>query len=633
MSSQPTRQNLYRKYRPQTFSELLGQDHIVRTLQSAVSTGRLAHAYMFSGPRGTGKTSAARLLAKILNCREPVTLPSGLKDACRICDVCRRIEDLTFMDIVEIDAASNNGVDDIRQMREKVKYLPVEGQYKIYIIDEVHMLSGAAFNAFLKTLEEPPPRIVFVLATTDPQKVPATILSRCQCFDFHAISRKVIVDRLAEVAAREREADPQNFPEIGQEALFLIAECAAGGFRDALSLLDQITGSMAGGLVTLDMVLEMTRRLGHATLKQLAQTLFARDPGALLGKLHELFFRGHETLTVGRDLLEYLRRCLVLKIDPKAGPVLEIPVEQTQDIITQIAGTSAELLMAMAARLERVVWGLRNSAYPRLLLEIELVRLSMGEVSAGMEGLDRRVAAVESRIMGGNLPPGITPASGMGSRSPGTAAPAGLRAIPGGAGQQANAPVPLGSVRKSAILPTPISQGRPSPSEEGFPPEDPVVVSETPSDKYRVLQVRFAKASKVNGSFLQQATFESFTGGIVTVVTSSGFHVERLRDQKVQAQLEPFLAELYGPGTRLAVKNPQEAAAKSGFDDKPGEAPKSPAVQPAANHAQQIARLDQESRNKVLAKPSVADALSVFGGDVTNVERGPGIDPGDGDPN
>ncbi|HNW33501.1 MAG TPA: DNA polymerase III subunit gamma/tau, partial [Candidatus Ozemobacteraceae bacterium] len=611
MSSQPTRQNLYRKYRPQTFSELLGQEHIVRTLQSAVSTGRLAHAYMFSGPRGTGKTSAARLLAKILNCREPVTTPSGLKDACRVCDVCRRIEDLTFMDIVEIDAASNNGVDDIRQMREKVKYLPVEGQYKIYIIDEVHMLSGAAFNAFLKTLEEPPPRVVFVLATTDPQKVPATILSRCQCFDFHAISRKVIVDRLAEVAAREREADSQNFPEIGQEALYLIAECAAGGFRDALSLLDQITGSMAGGLVTLDMVLEMTRRLGHATLKQLAQTIFARDPGGLLTRLHELFFRGHETLTVGRDLLEYLRRCLVLKIDPKAGPVLEIPVEQTQDIIAQVAGISAELLMAMAARLERVVWGLRNSAYPRLLLEIELVRLSMGEVSAGMEGLERRVAAVESRIMGGNLPLGVNTAPGMAARAPGGAAPTGLRAIPGGAGQQANAPVPITTVRRPAAPTKPNSQTRSSLPGEEFPAGEPVAGNETPSDKYQILQARFARASKVNGSFLQQAAFESFKNGIVTVVTSSGFHIERLRDPKVQSLLEPFLAELYGPGTRLAVKNPQEAAAKPGLDDKLPEGARSPAVPPAANHAQQIARLDQESRNKVLAKPSVVDALSV----------------------
>ncbi len=615
MATQPTRQNLYRKYRPQTFSELLGQEHIVRTLQSAVSTGRLSHAYMFSGPRGTGKTSAARLLAKILNCRAPVTLPSGMKDACRTCDVCRRIEDLTFMDIVEIDAASNNGVDDIRQMREKVKYLPVEGQYKIYIIDEVHMLSGAAFNAFLKTLEEPPPRVVFVLATTDPQKVPATILSRCQCFDFHAISRKVIVERLAEVAAREREADPQNFPEIGQEALFLIAECAAGGFRDALSLLDQITGSMSGGMVTLDMVLEMTRRLGHAVLKQLAQCIFSKEPGNLLNRLHELFFRGHETLTVGRALLEYLRRCLVLKVDPKAGPVLEIPAEQAQDISAQVAGISAELLMAMAARLERVVWGLRNSAYPRLLLEIELVRLCMGEVSAGIEGLERRVAAVESRIMGGSLPPGVGPVAGPAARVGAGSAPAGLRSIPGGVGKPDNQPIPLQTVRRTATGPQ-VRPEAPGNDGEAMPSIEP---GDSPADLFSVLQARFMKTSKVNGSFLQQATFESFKDGVVTIISNSGFHIERLRDPKVQAQLDPLLAAVYGPGTRLVVKNPQEALIRPKPQER--EAPPKPA---GANHAQQIARLDQEARNKVLAKPAVIDLLAVIPGDIVSVERGPG---------
>jgi len=617
MSSQPTRQNLYRKYRPQTFSELLGQEHIVRTLQSAVSTGRLAHAYMFSGPRGTGKTSAARLLAKILNCRQPVTLANGMKDACRTCDVCRRIEDLTFMDIVEIDAASNNGVDDIRQMREKVKYLPVEGQYKIYIIDEVHMLSGAAFNAFLKTLEEPPPRVVFVLATTDPQKVPATILPRCQCFDFHAISRKIIVERLTEVALKEREADPQNFPEIGQEALYLIAECAAGGFRDALSLLDQITGSMSGGIVTLDMVLEMTRRLGHAVLRQISQCIFTKDPSGLLTRLHELFFRGHETLTIGRDLLEYLRRCLVLKIDPKAGPVLEIPVEQAQDITAQVTGIGAELLMAMAVRLERVVWSLRSSAYPRLLLEIELVRLAMGEVSVGTEGLERRVAAVENRLMGGSLPLAPATPAGPAVRSPAVLGSPGLRALPGGAGR--NEPM-----KKPVAAPKPL---RPVSDDEEVPSQEPGARSGSPASLFQTLQARFMKVSRVNGAFLQQATFGSFKDGVVTALTSSGFHLERLREPGVMAMMEPLLGEIFGPGTKFTIKNIQESNSREASSGAPSSTG-GPAPAPAgAQHAQQIARIEQEGRKKVLAKPSIADALDVFGGDVTEVERGNGDTP------
>jgi DNA polymerase-3 subunit gamma/tau len=264
--SVPARQNLYRKYRPQSFAELSGQEHISRTIQSAVASDRISHAYMFSGPRGTGKTSAARLLAKILNCLTPVRDKSGLPDCCRHCHNCERIEEMNFMDIIEIDAASNNGVEDIRQMREKVKYRPAEGKYKIYIIDEVHMLSGSAFNAFLKTLEEPPPNVIFVLATTDPQKVPATIISRCQCFDFHSVSRRTIQTRLEEIV--DLESSGGGFPAFEPEALSMIAECAQGGFRDALSLLDQIASSSSSEKIGLDHVLTMTRRLSYSTLKE-----------------------------------------------------------------------------------------------------------------------------------------------------------------------------------------------------------------------------------------------------------------------------------------------------------------------------------------------------------------------------
>ncbi|HQG29546.1 MAG TPA: hypothetical protein PLY73_13425, partial [Candidatus Ozemobacteraceae bacterium] len=287
----------------------------------------------------------------------------------------------------------------------------------------------------------------------------------------------------------------------------------------------------------------------------------------------------------------------------------------------EVAGVGAELLMAMAARLERVVWGLRNSAYPRLLLEIELVRLCMGEVSAGIEGLERRVAAVESRIMGGGLPPGVGPVAGSAARVGAGPAPTGLRAIPGGAGRPENQPIPLQTVRRAAGGPPPRSEA-PADEYDAIPSVEP---GGSPADLFSILQARFMKISKVNGSFLQQATFESFKNGVVTVVSNSSFHIERLRDPKVQAQLDPLLAAVYGPGTRIVVKNPQEALVRSKPEER--EAQPKPA---GANHAQQIARLDQEARNKVLEKPAIADALATFGGDVIGVERGPGnTDPGE----
>jgi DNA polymerase-3 subunit gamma/tau len=351
--SVPNRQNLYRKYRPQRFSELSGQEHISRTIQAAVACDRISHAYMFSGPRGTGKTSAARLLAKILNCQNLEKDGAGLPDCCRVCDNCRRIEEMNFMDIIEIDAASNNGVEDIRQMREKVKYRPAEGRYKIYIIDEVHMLSGSAFNAFLKTLEEPPPNVIFVLATTDPQKVPATIISRCQCFDFHSVSRRTIQARLEEIV--KLESADGIFPVFETEALAMIAECAQGGFRDGLSLLDQIASSISEQPVKLDHVLKLTRRLSYTTLKEITGAIFAHDLGTLVKLLHELYSLGYEPLTIGRDLLEYLRRCMILKIDGEANQLLDLPAEQATEIKAQVADLQVRYLIGSVSRVERAL--------------------------------------------------------------------------------------------------------------------------------------------------------------------------------------------------------------------------------------------------------------------------------------
>ncbi len=597
----PAKQNLYRKYRPQTFTELLGQDHIVKTIQSAFLQDKISHAYLFSGPRGTGKTSAARLLAKILNCQTPVTNADGGKDACRTCTNCLAIENQHFMDIVEIDAASNNGVDDIREMREKVKYLPVEGKYKVYIIDEVHMLSGAAFNAFLKTLEEPPPRVVFVLATTDPQKVPATILSRCQCFEFHSIPRKVLVERLSEVVQRERTSDP-GFPEIGMETLQLLAESAAGGFRDALSLLDQVASGNNGGKVEVEQVLQLTRRVGHATLKNLAATLFTGDVAALLRQLDDLFFRGYEVPSLGKDFLEWLRRAVFLHVDPQANQVLELPAEQAKETQQLVQPLPLEYLMSVTSHLERAITNLRHSVHPRLLFELELVRLARREVSLGLEGTERRLQQVEQHL-----------------RTPRVVArPLGAAAY--------TAPETMPRRPEPAAPPRPVAPARPEPVVRSQPPrpyeapakpnltlvkrepEPELSASLGPHDRWAAFRREVMARSQSNGTMLEMAQFEGYKDGVVIVAFGNDFSARRFRDASVLSSVQPILEQFFGVGTRLEVRGTS--------------VPTPTAVKESVTQVKEnLAKIDQSVKEKILSQSAVTDALAVFGGEIVGIEK------------
>ncbi len=602
---QIAKQNLYRKYRPQSFTELLGQDHITRTLQAAVSSSRINHAYLFSGPRGTGKTSAARLLAKILNCRQPVTLAKGLVDACRICDVCKRIEELTFMDIIEIDAASNNSVEDIRQMREKVKFMPVEGQYKVYIIDEVHMLSGSAFNAFLKTLEEPPPRVVFVLATTEQQKVPATIVSRCQCFDFHPIPQKVLITRLADVVARERTERPDRFPEVKPEALHLIAECAQGGFRDALGLLDQVTSFQSDGVATVEHVLAITRRLGYPVLRGLAGSLLTRDTQGLLRQLNDLFYGGYDVGPIGRDLLEYLRKCLLLKLDGTSAGFLEVVPEQAKEMIEQVAAVPLEYLVGVVTRLERSLTGLRTSVAPRILFEVELVRMALREISVGQEGVERRLDQVEARL-------------------------------------KTSVGVPVRMATTEAVRPTPLPLRPPAGSEPRPAGVAPAAGRDRPAegsvaDRFRESKARLAKSSKVLGALVRTASFESLKDGILTISLENDFAVVKCREPKsletLKAHFEADLGafqtlRLLGPSDRQAAgaslpATPVSPPASGSGSPGPGMGAGGPpaAARARPNHAEEIAKIDRAARQAIIDKPAVSDALSVFGGEIIQVEK------------
>ena len=559
----PAKQNLYRKYRPARFSELAGQEHISRTIQSSVASGRTSHAYMFSGPRGTGKTSSARLLAKILNCKQPVNDAAGLPDCCCSCENCLRIDQQTFMDIIEIDAASNNSVEDIRQMREKVKYKPAEGKYKIYIIDEVHMLSGSAFNAFLKTLEEPPENVIFVLATTDPQKVPATIISRCQCFDFHSVSRKTIKERLEEIVRLEKEAG--EFPEFDGESLSMIAECAQGGFRDALSLLDQIASTAVSGKIELDQVLLMTRRLSYSTLKELSQNIFSKQPAGVVKLLNELFFRGYEPATIARDLLEYLRRCMLLKIDPSANQILDLPAEQVDETLAQIAGLSPKYLVTAVTRVEKAIMSLRNSFQARILLESEMIRLSLGNDIFTAEELEKRVEALEQKL-------------------------AGLRrnATAPGAGRPVKAVIP--SRRRENIEPLP---------EE--------MSSNIVKDANLDFKNAVSAKSRVCAALIASARIKKPENGIMKIHLEQEFAVNKLREEKNLEHLLAAANEVFGNVARVEVGIP-------GKDSGPAVPEKK------ISHREQIAKIDEAARQKVMAKPAIADAVDIFGGEILDIE-------------
>lgn len=340
---------LYREYRPQRFADIVGQLHITKTLQNAIISGRVSHAYLFCGPRGTGKTTTAKVLAKTLNCEKyPVPEP------CNQCNNCLATTDGTSVDVVEIDAASNRGIDDIRDLREKVKYAPAQGRYRIYIIDEVHMLTTEAFNALLKTLEEPPGHVVFVLATTEPHKVPVTILSRCQRFDFRRIPMEDMVERLQLVAQ-------QVGLQVEAQALSLIAEAAEGGLRDALSILDQ--GAVYGNNnITVQHVHSLLGTVGGQTLNNMTTYLASGDTAQALRLINELFQQGKDLRLFVKELSSHLRALMLSIVEQKAPDANFTPY--------QLAG-----YLEILTKLE---YDMKWSSQPRVLLELALVKMIEG---------------------------------------------------------------------------------------------------------------------------------------------------------------------------------------------------------------------------------------------------------------
>ncbi|RLA89179.1 MAG: DNA polymerase III subunit gamma/tau [Deltaproteobacteria bacterium] len=383
---------LARKWRPQTFDEVVGQEHATQTLKNAIAQGRVAHAFLFSGPRGVGKTSVARILAKALNCASgPTPTP------CNHCQSCQEITQGHSLDVLEIDGASNRGIDEIRELRENIKYLPAQGRYKVYIIDEVHMLTKEAFNALLKTLEEPPPHALFVMATTEPHKVPVTILSRCQRYDFKRLPAPMIQEHLGHLIAQEGW-------QLEAEGLQLLAQEAEGSMRDALGLLDQVV-TFGGQQVS---AAEVARILGLTDRRMLLQALTAiihRQGAELLQLVEELHEHGLDLKRFYQDLVLYSRHLLVAGLGPEARTLVEVADPEWEQLQALVQERPLSHLFNLLNELLRGSEDLRRASFPRLALEILLLRLVHLEPLVPISEWLKRLADLEARLGQGDIGP------------------------------------------------------------------------------------------------------------------------------------------------------------------------------------------------------------------------------------
>jgi DNA polymerase-3 subunit gamma/tau len=390
---------LARKYRPRTFAELVGQEHVVRTLSNSISEGRLAHAFLFVGPRGIGKTSTARILAKALNC------PKGPKaDFNPDDDICKEIEEGRSLDVLEIDGASNRGIESIKELRESVPYAPARGKFKIYIIDEVHMLTTEAFNALLKTLEEPPAHVKFIFATTEVQKLPATILSRCQRFDLRRIPDPLICSHLQKIAEAEKI-------KISDEALVLLARQAEGGLRDAESALEQLV-SFAGKNITLDHVLEVFGLAGPIETRALASAILAGDSTNALAKVHEFRARHRDPIRVAQDLARHFRNLLLLQIAP-AEAEAELGKLEKQTLLALGNPPDQTHLLSLLEQLLESEHHLRLSLAREVALEILVLRLCEMRERVSLETILKKLAVpgAETRAESAASRPAPSPTS------------------------------------------------------------------------------------------------------------------------------------------------------------------------------------------------------------------------------
>ncbi len=555
-----TYQVLARKWRPQVFDAVVGQDPVTRTLRNALASGRVAHAYLFTGPRGVGKTTTARLLAKALAC----TARTGT-EACGACPSCQDFTSGAPVDVMEIDAASNTSVDDIRTLRENVKYAPARGRFKVYIVDEVHMLSGAAFNAFLKTLEEPPAHVVFILATTDPKKIPATVLSRCQRFDFRPIPPELLAASLTRILEEERVPfEPGALP--------ILIRAAEGSLRDALSLLDT---AIAYGEGKLDEA-GVARLLGSSSpvhVRGFVGALLARDGAAALEAVDRAATAGEDLGTLCREAVEMTRRLLVTKIAPAASFVDRTPAEAAELRAAAEPVSADELLYVLRAFLDADA-EMRRSPHPRVELEIAAVRATRRPEPQAIETLIGKLEEAETRLR--QMPPA---AGGAASGRPVVVQDTLLDARPAPPPPRAPAPAVSGSSSSRPVEAEPLIEAAAADmvaTEPALPPPAGLPAPAGLEDAWERVVTDVMKRKAVLGSVLQHATPLRVEGGVLTLaLQASGFHREMLNDRSSKELINEAVQRHVASARRF------ELDANGGAAGGGGGARNHPAVQAA----------------------------------------------------
>ena len=531
---------LARKYRPQRFSELIGQEHVARTLSNAIAQNRVHHAFLFTGARGVGKTSAARILAKALSCEKGPTA-----EPCGVCDICQEIAGGRSVDVIEIDAASNTKVEETKSVLEGVRYLPARARRKVYIIDEVHMLSAHSWNALLKTLEEPPPHVVFVFATTEVHKIPATILSRCQRFDFKLISTARLTTHLTEILRSEKiDAAP--------EAVRLVARQAAGSVRDGLSLLDQTIAYVGTERLTAEVTADVLGIADRQLLVALTVAVLDRDPGAALRLIARAADRGVDLGQLGRSFLGFLRDLeVVASVKPVAGVELADLLDATPEEIDEVRALAERagpgLVTVLFDRWARAVDEASRLPTPRLLYEMAAIDLCAAEPLVPLGDLLLRLDELEGRLRGAR--PAPAPAAGGGGPAPTPGAPP--KAKPPAPGPRAwgTPSSPAATSPPAAVATSPsASPAVAAPIPVVAPPVDKKTAG-SPAEIWRSILTSFeAKRPRLAG-LLAHAEVASMTSGAVTLVFPDKFTSDQT--EKSRGEVEASISEALGQATRV----------------------------------------------------------------------------------
>ncbi|MFC5402480.1 DNA polymerase III subunit gamma/tau [Cohnella soli] len=579
---------LYRAWRPQTFGDMVGQQHIVQTLQNAIREDRLSHAYLFSGPRGTGKTTAAKVLAKAVNCeRGPAVEP------CNECSSCLRITNGSVMDVVEIDAASNRGVEEIRDIRDKVKYAPTEVKRKVYIIDEVHMLTTEAFNALLKTLEEPPGHVMFVLATTEQHKLPPTIISRCQRFDFRRVSLEEQVGRLRDISEEERiEAD--------DDALRYIARLSDGGMRDAVSLLDQIS-SFTGGQINLEQAVAATGGLPSEQFSRLAAAIRENDASQVLLEIDEMMRAGKSADKCLEQLMHYFRDLLLAQLAPEAGDSSG-RIANPAELKEVSRGFSRERLFAIIDLLNRYQSEMKYAAHPQTMFEIALLKLcsDSGEASAPsgaanaptdgasrseLVQLKQQVAALESKLSA------LSTGSGLANSAASAGSGGGARSAVSGGASAAPRAAPVSRAKLNAL-----AESRETASQ---------ALGRWPQVLQRVKEERVTVYA-----WLVDGEPVAYADDSVAVAFKNTIHRETTERPANKGVIEGVLTSIFGKPTQLVTcmqKEWQEAIAGATGQSKPDRESEELLLVP-----------DDEGGDK--GEPWVDEAVRLFGEQLVTIK-------------